>query len=417
MCSIFTAIFLGITMITIGGGLMEFSEAGKYDWVVSESPEATNDDALTLAKTATDLPALVQRSVIADSFSTFDVNSNGGLELDEFKVAAASVATPWGVALPEDGLQAIFDAADVDGSGMMEVTEFPLNASRSSPTGPPISFVYSWGDDSDKEIFTAEALQEMCQIESWVTTHKNYKQICVIDAAGDCVSSPFSIVTHFYGFGHDDSCPLLPEATVTSTREQIYEMLNTEAGFLAYGYFMERHYKAKGNMTALTRSTIILGAPLEGYATARDRDNQQMERYKELLGDVEKLMFDKFGMKQTLFKSHYALDVVNRHVKSPSGKLKLKFYSFIFQQMEFDRLVNGDLLMAVLSVTFVFIWIWTHSESLFLASTGMGMILMSLPNALFIYKCIFMVPYFVQIHILAIFLVLGEWAPSAKCRS
>ena len=63
--------------------------------------------------------------------------------------------------------------------------------------------------------------------------------------------------------------------------------------------------------------------------------------------------------------------------------------------------------MAVLSVLFVYMWIWTHCGSLYLASVGMGMILMSLPNALFVYKGLFQIPYFVQIHILAIFLVLG----------
>jgi hypothetical protein len=198
-----------------------------------------------------------------------------------------------------------------------------------------------------------------------------------------------------------------PYSSVSSIRSQIYTALSTEAGKLAYSYFMERQYSTNGNKTSFTRSTILFGAPLEGYTTARDRDNQQINRYKELVVDIEQTMFANFNLKSTLFKSYYALDVVDKHVISPSGKLKLKFYSYLFQELEFDRLVNGDLLMTILSIIFVFIWIWTHTESLFLAAVGMGMILMSLPNALFVYKIIFQVPYFVQIHILAIFLVLG----------
>jgi Ca2+-binding EF-hand superfamily protein len=150
---------------------MVFSDAGRYDWVVSEASEAQYDDALTLAKSETDLPALTQQSAIADSFATFDVNADGGLQLEEFKAAAMSVLTPWTTAFvadaalitpvlsPSSTLSSIFDAADADGNGMVEVNEFPLNTSRSSPTGPSISFVYSWQDDSDGEIMTPENLQ------------------------------------------------------------------------------------------------------------------------------------------------------------------------------------------------------------------------------------------------------------------
>jgi predicted RND superfamily exporter protein len=81
--------------------------------------------------------------------------------------------------------------------------------------------------------------------------------------------------------------------------------------------------------------------------------------------------------------------------------------------------------MAMLSVVFVWIWTWRHTGSVYLASVGMGMILMSLPSSLLIYKVVYQIPYFVQIHILAVFLVLGigaddvfvlvdAWKQSAK---
>ena len=64
--------------------------------------------------------------------------------------------------------------------------------------------------------------------------------------------------------------------------------------------------------------------------------------------------------------------------------------------------------MVAFSIIFVWIWICTHVWSLFIGSLGMLEILLSIPVTYTIYTI--WVPYYSQMHILAIFLVLGVGA-------
>eukprot|EP01052_Picozoa_sp_SAG31_P045762 SAG31_NODE_8491_length_1441_cov_4.142208_1_plen_51_part_10 len=48
-----------------------------------------------------------------------------------------------------------------------------------------------------------------------------------------------------------------------------------------------------------------------------------------------------------------------------------------------------------------------HTGSAFLGCMGMAQIVLTLPAALFFYRIVFMIPFFNQLHILAIYLVLG----------
>merc|ERR1711871_1638186 len=72
--------------------------------------------------------------------------------------------------------------------------------------------------------------------------------------------------------------------------------------------------------------------------------------------------------------------------------------------------MNGDLPMTMLAVMFVWAYITFHTRSLFLSNMAMVQILLSLPVSYTVYKYVWGIPFFSQLHILAIFLVLGVGA-------
>jgi len=79
-------------------------------------------------------------------------------------------------------------------------------------------------------------------------------------------------------------------------------------------------------------------------------------------------------------------------------------------QEEFPRIVNHDFLMVIISMLFVFVYICIHSTSFALGCFAICQILLSVPLALFFYVIIFQIPYFAQVHNLAIFIILGVGA-------
>ena len=89
------------------------------------------------------------------------------------------------------------------------------------------------------------------------------------------------------------------------------------------------------------------------------------------------------------------------------NNLQVKYYSWNLNNIEFNRVVNGDMIMTLCAIVFVFIWIWVHTGSFFLSNMSMLQIILSMPLAFLIYRFIFGINYFTQLHGCAIFLALG----------
>lgn len=109
-----------------------------------------------------------------------------------------------------------------------------------------------------------------------------------------------------------------------------------------------------------------------------------------------------------------------------------------FQNSQFEVIINGDLIWTLLSLAFVYwcvhplpsspssdsrpsphlcschslsplasSYLWFHTGSYWLANIGMMQIMLSLPVAFFIYRLIFQLSFYTQLHVLVIFVVLG----------
>lgn len=216
-----------------------------------------------------------------------------------------------------------------------------------------------------------------------------------------------------------EACPLLPQWHVDAVKEWLYTTVALDkislgnanmTGEQLLGFFMDKD-TLKNSKTSRTRSMIYMGSPLLGYKDSNDRGKEQRDLYKDYMLKFEPKLFKQFNMKetmdlslveQTLAKSPY------RTNPKTEGDLAVDWYSGAMNQQEFDRMLGGDFAMVGFSVIFVWIWIQVHTWSTLIGGLGMLEILLSIPVTYTIYTIF--VPYYSQMHILAVFLVLGVGA-------
>ena len=86
---------------------------------------------------------------------------------------------------------------------------------------------------------------------------------------------------------------------------------------------------------------------------------------------------------------------------------KVMWWGFALQDLEFQRISYQDLMFTMASIMFVYYYIAFYTNSIYIGGLGMMQIIFTLPLALFFYRGIFQVTFFNQLHVLAIYLVLG----------
>ena len=263
-------------------------------------------------------------------------------------------------------------------------------------------------------------------------------------------------------------CPLLSQDHVDTVNEYLIAMLRKDdlGGTLGnlrgrdlFGFFMAEDADDLG-YTKRSRTFYSLGAPLDPYVDEFDDSAAQREEYLEFARKVETAYFKRFKMVNRGLpapRSAYRTKVSFSCMDSPltwwlglgpqfqcnvpslsfvpmSGShpfsqcliyyffiplltsqaveegVAFEFYALLFQLGEFTRTMNGDLPMTFLAVLFVWGYITFHTRSLFLSNMAMIQILLSLPVSYTVYRYVWGIPFFSQLHILAIFLVLGVGA-------
>jgi hypothetical protein len=209
-------------------------------------------------------------------------------------------------------------------------------------------------------------------------------------------------------------CPLLPQAHVDKVNAYLMAMLkrvdlgdalSNLRGEDVFGFFMAADAVELG-YTTRSRTFYALGAPLSPYVDEFEDSAAQRELYLAFAVNVEEAYFKRFNMvNQGLPTPRSAY-----RTKAVEEGVRFEFYALLFQLGEFTRIMNGDLPMTGLAVMFVFCYITFHTRSLFLSNMAMLQILLSLPVSYTVYKYVWGIPFFSQLHVLAIFLVLGVGA-------
>jgi hypothetical protein len=90
-----------------------------------------------------------------------------------------------------------------------------------------------------------------------------------------------------------------------------------------------------------------------------------------------------------------------------SDNLDIIAFSWYFQSSETMDLVNQDFIYVALVIATCLLYMTFHMESLYLASSSLFNVVMSLPVALVIYRFVFGVTYFSSIHVTILIVVVG----------
>eukprot|EP00966_Prymnesium_polylepis_P083599 1936440-Prymnesium_polylepis.2 len=162
-------------------------------------------------------------------------------------------------------------------------------------------------------VWTPAALQEMCHIENVVLGTPGYDQVCrtSINATLNCTEPTESVVSLFYPGSYSGGmrdCVLLDSGDVAAMAAMLYSYGNSTDTAISgrYGFYMSRDtFSYEPPMTDATRSTFTFGAPLAGFDSAQDREDEQQDLIDDFVLEVEAALFDHFNMKRTFFRSAY----------------------------------------------------------------------------------------------------------------
>ena len=151
-----------------------------------------------------------------------------------------------------------------------------------------------------------------------------------------------------------------------------------------------------------TRELIYMAWPLEGYTDRPLQGDEQQTKISTFYYDLEGALFTYYGLDQT---GNAVTSSMRADAKMDA--VEVMWWGFAMQDLEFTRISYQDLSFTMASILFVYVYIAFYTGTLFIGSMGMLQIILTLPLALFFYTGVFQVTFFNQLHVLAIYLVLG----------
>lgn len=282
-----------------------------------------------------------------------------------------------------------------------------------SELGPGMQITYQSTDLENGNLFSPESIQAICQVESDIWNLEEFeKDFCtrtsnqtmqMPGSTNNCSTPNLSLTARFYkwppyGDATSRECVLLSNDQVQQVKYSLFAQLKEDGAPTAFFFDSVSPDEVKR-----VRSLLSFGGPLEGFDNKNDRNTEQMTKYRDFTAIVEKKLWERFGLENTFFRSAY-------RNKADFGPIRAEFFSFPLSDLEFSRLVNSDLMWTILAIAFVYGYITFHTGSFFLALVGILQILLSLPISFFFYFYVFQITFYSQLHILAIFLVLGVGA-------
>jgi hypothetical protein len=252
--------------------------------------------------------------------------------------------------------------------------------------------VFENNDDWNYGLMSKDNLIKIKSIEKMVTEHKYWTSLCFAQSIDDQSCAKDAIVSPLTALalaGMNTS--RIEDYTQQEISFYFYQAVKTPYIWNTFKQFYDSEVSLKNLRVNYMRNFVNLGAPIEIEGV---RYNDKTDRLEE----------------QTEYVSTFLLDLEAKFIESfendPTG-FEVNILSEAYNQKVFQDLVTGDTAWSIFSVMFVFGYLCYHLSSLFLASVGIMLILLSFPLTSFITEGIFRVTYFSNLHSLVIFLVLG----------
>ena len=150
-----------------------------------------------------------------------------------------------------------------------------------------------------------------------------------------------------------------------------------------------------------TRSVIPIGYPLEGFGWELKYWNEQAELYlKEPFAQWRDKLEKAFNIEHTFFRRGYRERIF-------WDDLEIRWWNGPLNDLEQRALSDSDRNYLVFALIFCFFFMWIYTKSSFIAGFALFQEFMTLPISAFIYIVVLQIPYFTQINIIALFILLG----------
>jgi hypothetical protein len=323
-----------------------------------------------------------------------------------------------------------------------------MSTSSSSAVVSLVYVVHNEGNEDKENIFTADNLKTIRDIEQKVRDMPQWPDYCLKDGGGNC-KPPLSLVNYMFPVNDtlevEVPCPaVLPISNCTQMAIAAYgimpkikvsipsppfngEVFNgtgpltwnigNQLQKLIYpaealplskeakindGYLLQ--LMSQFHLTKIpdvtfsslrsnsTRSLFQLGLPLKGYSNADDRRAEQEEKAGQFTLRITKEVLEPERLK----------------LKEQGSELELLYFggATIFANMVAETLAN-DSMYAAGSILFVLVYIWMHTSSLFIAAFGMLHIVLSFPVAYFILTRVLGIRYFDTMNMFLLYIIMG----------
>ena len=246
----------------------------------------------------------------------------------------------------------------------------------------PRANIQLYYDAGAGNIFTKSNLQKIQSIENRLSSVAEYSSYCQL-ASGSC-TDPVSVIRYFDGsLASIDST--FNDPNFDNIPPVLYAALTNNATKSEFQFFLGKSYSITNTSaySSITRSTIPLGFPLQGYTDENDYETHVQE-----------------------FSVNHLMPVLE-DVRTSTGQFVFTYRSqLLWFDVVFKQAMN-DVLCAVGSIMFIFIFILIHTKSLWITGFAVLSIMTSFLCTNLIYRVVLDFRYIGFFHILTIFIVLG----------
>ena len=240
-------------------------------------------------------------------------------------------------------------------------------------------------DAEGANIFTKERLTKIQSVEDELTSATEYQNsYCQLNSAGNACEKPMSIIRYFDGTFADVDA-VFNDTDFNNIASVIYEAdtNNATKGFFQFFLGKGHEITPTSAFSSITRSTIQMGFPLDGYSDITEYETFMKKRQAE---DLKPILI-RTRDDSSLFDFSYRSDM-------------------LWLQDVLDQAMK-DVLCAIGSICFIFVLILIHTRSLWITGFAILSILTSFVCTNLIYRVVLDFRYIGFFHVLTLFIVLG----------
>lgn len=130
------------------------------------------------------------------------------------------------------------------------------------------------------------------------------------------------------------------------------------------------------------RSTLKIGAPLNGFKGINDRPDEQKKLVVEFLKEFSKQM----------------------EAKNKDDGLKINIYSKVLDDGVFTEVIEKDIAWILAGFGLTFIWLFAHTNSLIVTFVTMIVLICTIPATIVVCIGVFRIKYMSGLHLFTIFI-------------